>query len=337
MNPLNLKPSMNFEPPSDFVAEGSGGKSKWKKIFGIGCGVVFLLLAIALGAGAFKVASCCGDVTNLAQKSQAVSQNAMQFAVLLQKGQLKQAHEALAPSYASNMPLPKFEAMFEPHRALLSSSVPMLLNVEPQMVPGTEESMDALEKVQKYNITIRFFSASAANSLHMAVTASVVGEVVEGQPVETQIEHVGTQLRAVNIAQEPPSLAAQRLYNDLQLKGPQGVFGSLSPVYQKNSTPEQFQTFVQEHPNLTKGLPATVAFLDYSKGTTPPGAAATVILKLDDAAAYRFELTRSFPSWTVSAIAPHELPPAAVAPKAAPESEQEVKKDSKAAPAEGEK
>lgn len=338
MNPLNFKPSMNFEPPSDFTADSAGGKSSsWKKVFGIGCGVIFLMLAIAIGAGAFQVASCVGGVTSMAQNSQAVSQNAMQFALLLKKGEFKQAHKALAPSYAATMTLPQFEAMLEPHRALLTSSVPMLVNVEPQMNPGTQKDIDALSKIQKYSITIRFFSPQSPTALHMAVMASVMGEPEEGQPVQTQIEHIGTQLRPVDFRKEAPVVITQVFYDDLQLKGPQGVFAALSPSYQKNSTPEQFQTFVQKHPTLTKGLMPTVVFLDYAADTNPPGSAATVILKLNESTAYRFDLVRAFPSWRIAGIAPHELPTPTAPTDSVTPPKVEVEDDAKPTPTKEEK
>ena len=305
MNPLNFKPSLNFEPPSDFVSEDASKKTSWKKIFGIGCGVIFLLIAIAVGAGAFKAASCCGDVTNLAQKGHAVSSNVVSFASLVQQGKWEQAHAQFSPEYAKTTDLTAFKAMFEPHRELLLASAPMIMNLEPQMVPGTEKSSEALAKIQRYNVMVRFFSPTSPHALYMAVTASAPAEVEQGQEVKTQIEHVGTQLRRVDLQQEPPVIATQIFYNDLQLKGAQGVYSRLSQAYQQRTDPKAFEAFVREHPDLTQDLAPAIAGLTYTSGANVARGQASVVLRLQPKqgdALYRFDLVRGFPSWQIDGI-----------------------------------
>ena len=94
-----MKKQVEFKPPSDFVAEDSGGGSNVWKYVGIGCGVILLAVGIAFAFGAWKTASCCGDAMDVAKYSMAAQNTAKTFASNVSRGNADKAYELTSSSF----------------------------------------------------------------------------------------------------------------------------------------------------------------------------------------------------------------------------------------------
>jgi hypothetical protein len=300
-------PKLSFGPPSDFVEEpsgsGGGGKGKWLKIAGIGCGAILLITAILFGLGAFKAVSCCGDLKTAGMQTVGAQQTVLAFGSAVSARDWSAAHGEFTQGYGGEMSTEKLEQTFAPYikEGLLENTVALSDNLRPDK--DINELSDA-RQIETWRATVRFFPKEPREHL-LAVTIKLTKE---GEPSEEGIEtmkitDLTLEKLPVDINGEPPVMAVRQLHGFLQAGNTRNAYNMLSPTMQKEQNMEAFMTFVDEQGDLLVSSTMDVRQLAYADMT-----GANVVAKLTSASGKKaivtYEVGQFMGAWRIVSITP---------------------------------
>ena|GEM_PF-4215643 len=299
-------PKVSFGPPSDFIDEPSGsggGKGKWLKIAGIGCGAILLITAILFGLGAFKAVSCCGDLKTAGMQTVGAQQTVVAFGSAVAAKDWNAAHGEFSEGYGGEMSAEKLEQEFAPYtkEGLLENTVALSDNLRPDK---DINELDDARKIETWRATVRFFPKEPREHL----LAATVKLVKEGEPDADGIESMkitdlSLEKLPIDINGEAPVMAVRQLHGFLQAGNTRNAYNTLSPTMQKAQNMEAFMTFVDEQGDLLVSSTMDIRQLTYQNTT-----GANVVAKLTSASGKKaivtYEVGQFMGSWRIVSITP---------------------------------
>jgi hypothetical protein len=298
----DMKNQVEFKPPSDFVAEDSGGGNNVWKYLGIGCGVVLLIVGIAFAFGAWKTASCCGDAMDAAKHTMKAQETATQFANKLSSGDAKGAYALTSEAYKSSVSLDEFQKTLSTHSDMLRASTPRPSGVQSQQ-PSQSDGQDI--KADDWTMTYEFSGSQSASKLVMTLNVTREGE---GEDAKFFVNDMRFDERRRVLSAEPPAETVLSFHRYVQRGNYSSAYNLMAPEYSTKTDRSTFDEFVgAEYDTLYYGGAPEITAVDYGNGR------AVVIAETvgEQGIQWRieYELTRGLGpnGWVISAIAPQEL------------------------------
>jgi hypothetical protein len=200
---------VEFKPPSDFVDDSGGGTNVWKWV-GIGCGAVLVIVGIALAFGAWKTASCCGDVVDMSKYSIAAGQTAGTFANNVARGNLDEAYAATSDAFKEQHSKEQFREMLQEHSDMLQSSAPRQAGVQAQ---GVGQKAEEQMKPKRWDVSFEFAGPKSETKLIMRVEVRRKGE---GEEATFSVNGVEFAERKRVLSAEPPAESVQAFHRHVQ-------------------------------------------------------------------------------------------------------------------------
>ncbi|MGM0555425.1 MAG: hypothetical protein ACQEVA_03505 [Myxococcota bacterium] len=304
----DMKNQVEFKPPSDFVADDSGGGNNVWKYLGIGCGVVLLIVGIAFAFGAWKTASCCGDAMDAAKQTMKAQQASAQFADKVSAGDTQEAYALTSEAYQNSVSLDEFQKTLSAHAELLRSSPP-----RPSGVQAQQSDQSDGQNLKANDWTMKYEFSGPQSSKKLVMTLNVMREG-EGEDAQFFVDDMRFDERRRVLSAEPPAEAVTSFHRHVRRGNYGSAYDLMGPEYSTETDRATFEEFVGgEYESAYHGDEPEIRAVDYGNGR------AVVIAETvgEQGATWRieYELKRGIgPSgWVVSAIAPQRVGDAAPA------------------------
>ncbi|MFP4597006.1 MAG: hypothetical protein ACOC9J_02680 [Persicimonas sp.] len=241
---------VEFKPPSDFTPEDAGGgKTNIWKWLGIGCGVIVLIVGLAMAFGAWKTVSCCTEFASSGQEATAFS---LTFAEDLANSEVEQARSKMSPSLASRISTEELATKLDEHAELLSNSMPRMTNVS--LNQRDDEEM-------RWEVTVEFSPATSDEKL--VVITDVLGQG-EGEEREFSIDALTFDRRARNLRSEPPAEAVLSLHRQLAGGNFEEAYKSMGREFTEQNNLSAFRDYIRAQPPVFRSGDVQVREVDYS-------------------------------------------------------------------------
>lgn len=296
-----MKHQVEFKPPSDFVADDSGGGNNVWKYLGIGCGVVLLIIGIAFAFGAWKTASCCGDVVDAGKYTAAASQTATQFAANVSSGKVDEAYSQTSESFQERVTKEQFRKRLAQHARFLQASAPRQSGME------TDTGQDPQNtELKPSEWTISFEFAGPDSTEKLAMTLGVVRKG-EGDDAEIAVDSMRFDVRERVLAAEPPAQTVTDFHRKVQRGSYDLAYKLMASEYSTKNDRSAFDGFLDENQSAFLGSTPTIKSVDYGSGR------ATVVAETSSQKGEKwrisYELTRGFSTtgWSITSIEPTQI------------------------------
>jgi hypothetical protein len=224
-----------FKPPSDFVAEDSGGKRNIWKWLGIGCAVIALIIGGLLAAGAWKTVSCCNEAMDSARLTMKAGEFSTEFARDLASGDIEQARAKMTEDLQSRVSVEQIEQQVANYQHFFQASPGRLSDMNVQQKPGQESTV--------WSLTVEF--APPAGKEKLVVMTEVISRG-EGEQQQFLVDDLRFEARSRDIGSEPPAVEVLDFHRQLRGGSYEQAYRHMSSDFAQQSNLEAFRSFVRE-------------------------------------------------------------------------------------------
>lgn len=232
---------------NDGAAGAGSSLPKWLKITGIGCAAILLVGGLLVGLGVFRVAACCSEFGELAERAEQVQSEGHEFATELHRGEYERAYERLDDSTRESLGFEAFVSSFEEYRPGLDASRPFPIRLD---IDEADFDLSEAGDLNRWYLTTHFGEPQFEELLKLQFVAETrhLGEE------ETVVEIVdwGLEYRTESFAESRYAETAVRFHDRLARKDFENAYRMVVPEIQLAT--QGREAFVDEMEPVADGL-----------------------------------------------------------------------------------